>query len=307
MAMTPPWEADRPLTLDIARAAVSGRFPRIASASLEYLASGWEFDVYRTADGWVFRFPRRGAGADLFDAESRVHKLVAPFLPSHVALPRVELLGEPGFGFPYRFAGHRFIPGAAADALDADLRPVLAREIGELLGAIHAIPETEARAAGIAEFRMDDGRQAWVDRCLRTLSTIRIEDDAISQAVTWILQESPLVRRFQGPVRFIHHDLSPRHLLVDPNTARLNGVLDWTDSTLGDSARDFVFLVAWRGWAFVEQVMTYYPLAMEPSFRARVERSARVLSLLWFAEAYERHMDLAMPTRSVRNAFRIEA
>ncbi|MGH7576372.1 MAG: phosphotransferase, partial [Longimicrobiales bacterium] len=88
-------------------------------------------------------------------------------------------------------------------------------------------------------------------------------------------------------VRFIHHDLGPEHLILDPDTGRLVGILDWTDAILGDPARDFVFLVTWRGWSLVEQVLNSYPLAVDATFRDRLRRSARVLSVLWLAEAYE--------------------
>lgn len=37
----------------------------IDTSELTYLGSGWEFDVFLTADGWVFRFLRREAGAAL--------------------------------------------------------------------------------------------------------------------------------------------------------------------------------------------------------------------------------------------------
>jgi hypothetical protein len=81
-----------------------------------------------TSDGWVFRFPRRAECADLFEPEKRLHDLVAGVLPPRIAVPKVEFVAEPGLDFPYRFAGHRFIAGVAADKGDADLLPTLARE-----------------------------------------------------------------------------------------------------------------------------------------------------------------------------------
>jgi aminoglycoside phosphotransferase (APT) family kinase protein len=69
--------------------------------------------------------------------------------------------------------------------------------------------------------------------------------------------------RYEGPLRFIHHDLSPERLVVDSKTGRLAGILDWTDSILGDSARDFVFLVTWRGWDFTEEVLHSYRLPLD--------------------------------------------
>ena len=110
-----PWEPDRALTSAAARASVESQFPQVDTRRFDHLGSGWEFDVYLSEDGWVFRFPRRAEYATLFERESRVHELVAPALAPSVAVPRVELWGEPGPGSPYPFAGHRMVPGVPAD------------------------------------------------------------------------------------------------------------------------------------------------------------------------------------------------
>ena len=53
------WETDRHLNDELARKLIEFRFPHIETREVEYLGSGWEFDAYRTADDYVFRFPRR--------------------------------------------------------------------------------------------------------------------------------------------------------------------------------------------------------------------------------------------------------
>ena len=66
---TLPWHPDRTLTAEGARAAIATCFPEVDSRTATHLATGWEFDVYLTPDGWVFRFPRRGWIADVFESE----------------------------------------------------------------------------------------------------------------------------------------------------------------------------------------------------------------------------------------------
>ena len=210
-----PWEADRPLMIDAAAAAIRASFPTISSEGLKHLGSGWEFDAFVTTDGWVFRFPRRADCANRFDSERRVHDLVSTVLPTTVAVPRVELVGQPSPGFPYRFAGHRF----------------------------------------------------------------------------------------DGKLRVIHQHLSPEHVVVDAATGHVAGILDWTDTILGDSARDFVFLVTWRGWEFAEDVLRRYPHAVDRDFRERLRFMARLLSVMWLAMAHAQHGNVAMHIEWVRNAF----
>jgi aminoglycoside phosphotransferase (APT) family kinase protein len=303
---SPPWAPDRPLTRETASEVIRACFPTIAARGLEHLGSGWEFDAYLTADRWVFRFPRRAHCADLFEPEARVHRLVSQVLPPRVAVPRVELVGGPAPGFPYRFAGHRMIRGVAADAVAPDLLPTLAREIGAALGAIHSIPEAEARAAGVRETEEDDvGRKEWLERGFEAASELRGLDPAVDRALGGVRRVSPPLARFEGPLRLIHQDLEPDHLIVDPATGRLAGILDWTDAAVGDPARDFVFLVTWRGWRFAEEVLRSYPHAVDHGFRERLRVMARLLSIMWLALAHEQRSGVAKHVEWVRNAFAI--
>jgi aminoglycoside phosphotransferase (APT) family kinase protein len=302
--MMNPWDPDRSLTMDTASRAINSRFPTIDTQDLAHLGSGWEFDAWLTKDGWVFRFPRRAGLEDLIESERRVHKLLRSFLPPGVSIPRVERVGQPSADFPYRFPAHRFIPGVPVDEVDAAFLPSLARQIGSVLGAIHAIPEAEARSAGVVEMDVDDeGRREWVEQRMDALSALGGIDPIVDGAVQWVRQVSLPVVRCEGPLTFIHHDLSPEHLLVDPATGQLTGILDWTDAILGDAARDFVFLVAWRGWAYMEEVLRNYPLSVDPGFRDRLRFISRFLSVLWLGLARERNTEVAKLTGWVHNAF----
>jgi aminoglycoside 2''-phosphotransferase len=299
-----PWEADRPLTLEIARHALQTCFPEIDSSELRHLGSGWEFDAFLTGDGWVFRFPRRAHCADLFTIEQPVHLLLARNLPPGVALPTVELIGRPPTGFPYRIAGHRYIPGVPADRIGPGLDPIATRDIGIALGAVHGIPEAAALAAGVGGMDVDEaGVVAWVERGLRLAFQLRGLDPVVDGALAWAMQIDLKLARYAGQPRLIHQDLSPDHLIVDPHTGRLTGIIDWTDATLDDPARDFVGLVTSRGWGFAERVLRSYPHRLDLAFRERLEFKARLLSLIWLGEAREQGADVPKLTEWVRNAF----
>lgn len=302
--MTSPWGTDRELTTEIAAAAIRDRFPRVDARSLNYVGSGWEFDAFLTRDGWLFRFPRRAEAARLFASERLVHELVAPILPPEVRIPRVELCGAPAAGFPYPFAGHRFIAGVPADQLPEGLGPTFAQDLGAALGAIHSIPESAARAAGVGEMEVDDEEsQLWLERGVEIAFRLRTLDDAVDRALLWMSRVAFPLPSYAGPRRVIHHDLSREHVLVDPVTGRLKGIIDWTDAILGDPARDFVFLVTWRGWDFAEEVLRSYPMAIDDGFRDRLKVLARLLSTMWLAHASEQGLALDEHIRGVRNAF----
>jgi aminoglycoside phosphotransferase (APT) family kinase protein len=304
MSMDSPWNTDRSLTLDDARIAITTRFPSVDARALVHLGSGWEFDAYLTSDAWVFRFPRRAWAADLFEPERRVHALVAPALAPRIAVPVVELFGEPSAAFPYPFAGHRFIHGSPSDSVDPGLTPIVARQIGAALGLIHSIPEADARAAGILPPDIDErGGQEWLARGREQAARLRGLDPTIDSAVAWLERISLPLAPYDGPARFIHQDVSPEHLLVDPRTGELTGILDWTDATLGDAARDFVSLVTSGGWDFAEEALRSYGPGPDRAFRKRLRVMSQLLSILWLGEAHARGADVPKHVAWVRNAF----
>lgn len=299
-----PWERDHALTHETAAGIIAACFPSIDSSELQPIGSGWEFDAFLTSDGWVFRFPRRAESATLFESERRVLELVAPALPAHVAVPRTERKGPPTLGFPYPIAGHRFIPGIPVDAVPTQFLPSIAREIAAVLGAIHSIPEHRARAEGILEMDVnEEGRHEWGKRGIAAAERLHGLDPVVDQALRWLSEEALLPMVPGGPLCLIHHDLSPEHILVNPTTGALSGVLDWTDAILGDAARDLVFLATWQGWPFVELVLRNYPRTVDGEFPQRLRSMARSLSLMWLAFAHEQGSDLTSHIQAVRNVF----
>lgn len=300
MSLDRPWEPDRALTIRAAQAVIGSQFPHIDVSSLEPLGRGWEFDVYLTADGWVLRFPRRAEYATIFDRERSVLELVAPRLEP-VSLPRVELVGVPGPDFPYPFAGHRLIAGVRADHPDSTPAPSLGTELGRALTAIHSVPREEARARGVEPD--EEGSREWFHEALEARGSLRGLEPSIDRALGWLESVATVPGPYEGPVRFIHNDLCPDHLLIDPESGSLVGIIDWTDAALGDPALDFVVFVTWRSREFLRQVLAGYGLVVDRNFRQRLSFLARVLSLVWLEESRQQGTDVAKHIRWVENAF----
>ena len=303
--MTNPWDPDRKLSLELARSVIRAAFPSLNTDSLTFLGSGWEFDAFLTIDGWVVRFPRREEMAGLFDKDQRIHPLVAQYLPLSVAVPHIELSGRPADGFPYPVAAHRFIPGIPVDELDERFLTSLAPQIGAALTAIHAVPEDAARQAGVVEDEVDGvSAREWLKSGLASLSRLQRVDPVVRNAIDWVQQASIPTASFDGPLRFIHQDLSPEHVLANPETGQLTGIIDWTDCILGDAVRDFVFLVGWRGWSFTEDVLRHYGHPLDSGFRNRLDFMARLLTPIWLGLALERGTEVEKMRSWLHNAYR---
>lgn len=300
----PPWETDRELTVELARAAIRAAFPDVDVSLLRHLGSGWEFDVFLTADGWAFRFPRRSDVQHLLGREAPILDLVAAHLAPDIAVPRIERRAPPSTSFPYAFAGYRFIEGVPADSLPDELLPTFARSIGRTLGRVHSIPIEAAAAAGVAELdRSEEGRRAWFERGLAHVEELRGVDPVVDRALLWVRGIEDPLRRLDAPLRLIHHDLSPEHVLTDPRGGHVVGIIDWTDAILGDPARDFVTLTSFGGWELLYQALESYGPGVDAGFIGRLRFMVKLLTVMWLAEAHAKGEDTRKHRIWVGNAF----
>jgi aminoglycoside phosphotransferase (APT) family kinase protein len=299
---TRPWDADRPLTKADVRATLRAQFPDITVDPLTHLGSGWEFDVFTTGDDWVFRFPRRSSVASWIARESAVLALVRTALEPDFVVPKVELEGAGGPWFPYSFVGHRRVPGVEADAPEASAHSSsMMLDLADFLGRLHAIDPHEARVAGL-EIEPDE-MGAWLSEVLELEPSLRRIDPRLESPLRWLLGPPAVPPPYRGAPRVLHNDLCPDHLLVDPGSGRLVGVIDWTDTAMGDPVLDFVVFAPWRGWRFTQGVLAHYPIPLDEGALERLDFLSKVLSLEWLHDAVERGGDLDKHLRWVANAF----
>jgi aminoglycoside phosphotransferase (APT) family kinase protein len=289
------------MTTGLARAILERRFPDVRLDGLRHLGSGWEFDAYLSPGGWVFRLPRRPEGARELAREPPVLDLVRPVLAPDVAVPRPELFAHPGPDFPYPVVGHRLVEGVGADHPDVPEHPALPAQLGATLGRLHAVSTDRARDAGVD---VDpDGVRAWDREMREVLDELRGTSPVADAALNRLPDEEEVPADYAGPLRFIHNDLCPDHVLVRRDTGELSGLIDWTDAALADPALDFVFPVTWRGWGFTEDLLASYGPTLDGGFVPRLRHLARVLSLVWLHEALERGVDERKHLGWVENAF----
>ena len=83
----------------------------------------------------------------------------------------------------------------------------------------------------------------------------------------------------------IHNDICPDHLIVDPHSGRLTGIIDFSDTTVADPVLDMVGLIGLGGYEFIAEVLSSYDLELGEDFADRLIWLARTLTLAWLAEA----------------------
>jgi aminoglycoside phosphotransferase (APT) family kinase protein/uncharacterized OsmC-like protein len=225
--------AEVEISAGLVRRLLAGQHPDLARLPVEFLANGWDNELYRVGDRLIARLPRRALGAQIIRNEQRWLPSLASRLP--LPIPSPERTGVPACGYPYSWSVVPYLPGVpAAEASPFDPAGAAAA-VGGFLGALHvpAPPDAPAnpfRGVPLAE------RAASV---AANLALIRGQVDENTVLRGW--DAALAAPGYDGPPVWLHGDLHPSNILV--NDGQVSGVIDFGDITAGDPASDLS--VAW--------------------------------------------------------------
>ena len=251
--------------------------PEIDRHSLVPIDEGWssfvlEATTIHADQVLIFRFPRRPEITKSLEMEIALLPYLARALP--VSLPQFEVIVRQEGGQP-AFVGYPKIPGLPLNrilAVDPGSRPVIARQIGAILTALHrtTLPWTVHRL--LPRRTTLDWKRQYLDLYQNVRQKIYPLLDTPSQDAASALWEGFLRRRdhFRFEMALIHSDLGAEHILCEPAGARVTGILDWEDACTGDPALDFVGLFQAGGEDFVRLVLAAYPGDLGVNFWARL-------------------------------------
>jgi aminoglycoside phosphotransferase (APT) family kinase protein len=225
--------AEVEVSADLVRRLLADQHPDLARLPVEFLANGWDNELYRVGDGLVARLPRRALGAQIISNEQRWLPALAPRLPLPIPCP--ERTGAPGCGYPYSWSVVPYLPGVpAAQASSFDLAAAAAA-VGGFLGALHVPAPADAPANPFRGVPLAERASTFAANL--ALIGSQVDRDAVLRA--WV---APLTAPgYDGPPVWLHGDLHPANILV--NDGQVSGVIDFGDITAGDPASDLS--VAW--------------------------------------------------------------
>jgi aminoglycoside phosphotransferase (APT) family kinase protein len=257
---------------------------------------GWDHVAWRVerSDGaWIVKQVKEGPAAERAASVAR-EAAVMRFVAQRLGEGWVA--ADPS-AFEDRLT-YRRVPGeplveliAAGRVGEAD-RARLADELGRVIRAVGTLDPSEI---GLVVPVDDDGWDQWFDGW-----------DAYVEAVAPQLDPATLdaVRRFAGLARpprvpvdrlvFAHNDLAAEHVLVDPASLSIIGIIDWTDAAMADPAAEVGRL--WRDLGAEALPAVLGGLGVDGAERAAlVERAgwyARLLAVedLAYAVAHRPHL-----------------
>jgi aminoglycoside phosphotransferase (APT) family kinase protein len=225
----PPGEVH--VDVDLVEVLLAQQHPNLSSLPVRAAESGADNFMFRLGESFAVRMPRSAAAARLLVNEQRWLITLSDRLPLQIPVP--IRVGQPAFGFPWRWSVVPWLVGATAEVC-----PVAASEAPRLaafLRALHVAAPADAprnfeRLSPLAT------RAAAIGERMRHLERVTdMMNDRIRQA--W---SAALDAPNETPATWIHGDLHARNVLTLEGT--ITGVIDWGDMTCGDPAIDLACL-----------------------------------------------------------------
>ena len=240
-----PWKTDLKLNSEEAGLLASKAFD-LPCDCVEVLGEGWDYLNFLADEEWVLRFPKReSCDAVLVREKGILDQLSRVSLP--VAVPYFEYLGEPGEGYPWHIAAYRYIPGTPlAEIRDSVSFRNIPKSIGKFLAILHQV-STEIELTD--PWDLGDGDN-W-ERREFTESLAAYPADTRKKMEAFL--DRPYPAKPDLPHVLTHADLNAEHILVDPTTGEVTGIIDWADACTSVRTTDFVGLYYFGGRNYASQ------------------------------------------------------
>jgi aminoglycoside 2''-phosphotransferase len=248
-------------------------FPTLQVDHCTCLGEGWDSVALLVNGQDVFRLAKRPDAAVRQAREAALLPLLEARLP--VPIPRYTATWHDPAWPGLRIVGYRLLPGnplmasiprrsSHANQPGSSLTATQvqqAEELGAFLRALHAVPVEVARRHGAMGSDDAAGRR---EAYRSFFATIRAE-----MAPLFTAQEQAAILAFWSRYleddtcfafipTLVHRDLITEHVLWNPTTGSLTGVIDWGDAGIDDPAVDFAGLRRQLGEAFARQMLAAY-------------------------------------------------
>jgi aminoglycoside phosphotransferase (APT) family kinase protein len=225
----PPGEVE--VDIELVEVLLAQQHPNLATLPVRAAERGSDNFMFRLGESFAVRMPRSAAAARLLANEQRWLITLSDRLPLQIPVP--IRVGQPAFGFPWRWSVVPWLVGATAEV--APVAEQEALRLAAFMRALHVAapavaPRNFERAAALTT------RAAAVAERIRHLERTT---DAINDRIRGAWDEA-LAAPNETPPTWIHGDLHSRNVLT--HEGAITGVIDWGDMTSGDPAIDLACL-----------------------------------------------------------------
>lgn len=246
---------------------------------------------------WLFLFAKHPLASQCLDRVARVLPLLED---NPLPIPVVEYHGHLA-GLAY--VGYRRLPGDELTAerfaaLPPAQRYSLASALAAFFRHLHAFDPARAMQGGVpvreypfalreAELLQGPPEELY-RRDLEALAALPGHHAALLGSLNDALaRHLETIRASAQPLVLLHNEVSGDHVLHDPNSGRVTGIIDWNGLVVGRPARDFLYLYEEYGREFVADLLREYgrlPLADTLRELHFLHVWHTLLRLLWAAQ-----------------------
>ncbi|MDQ3405691.1 MAG: phosphotransferase [Actinomycetota bacterium] len=219
------------MTSQDVRRVLAAHLPEYRVESVERLGEGWENIAYEVNDEVIVRFTKSPDTA-VVEREGRLLATVAEIVSLAVPAPLFVSAADGCMAY-------RKVPGVPLLDLPIEARAphaaAVGAELGRMLAELHAIP-VERMACLVGQDA--DPLTRWHSDAVEEYATVGgLVPERHRAAVERYLAAPVPDERFD--LVFSHNDLGIEHVLVDPVSWAVTGVIDWSDAAIVDPAYDF--------------------------------------------------------------------
>ena len=276
----------RPLQPVLVAEIIEAQFPQLRPVEASYLGEGYDSTAFDVNGRLVFRFPKR---ADV-EAQIFIETAILPRLAERtpIPVPAFSFHGKPSPEFLRHFVGYPKLPGVEGIELNLDKSELseLAPILGEFLSVLHSFPDNDAIQCGVppyAPYALINEIRAEAASDVHVLRHVGL--DELEGRLRTLFETSVDAGEMEGVIpRLVHRDLAAEHILVDPDTKQVTGIIDWSEISISDPAIDFAGMFHWGGLEFTHAVLSHYRVPVDDGLleRARLLAAAKCIGDIVF-------------------------
>jgi aminoglycoside 2''-phosphotransferase len=233
----------------------------------------------------VVRVARHLEAAAALGRESYVLMKIAARLPLPVLRPTYYALsGCPPFTVHNEIVGE-ILTRDLWETMAAIARDQAADDLATFLRALHSLPVEIGRTCGLPKL---DATELARSLCEATANTIhRLLDPQSRRRLDEILERwsQPVPQESQYPA-LLHCDIGPGHLLYYPQNGNLTGVIDFGDLSIGEAARNFIYIYEDYGPLLLREILTRYARKDAPQVMSAIRKWYLLEAISWTVDMF---------------------
>lgn len=234
----------QPYSLEEARRIITLSTPHLSPTSINFVGHGMASCAYLVNDAYIFRLPKNSVAAASLKRESCVLPRLKSRLSTRIPEIKYRIL-EPSALSEFA-TGYELIKGTPLSqtgwqSMSNQSQATSIRELAKFLTDLHALPPTEFKDCALPE---EENRTFYAKykeyfqtEILPHLSSV--ERKAVISIFEQYLADE---RNFQYQPALVHGDMSPDHILIDPDSGKLHGIIDFGDLKITDPDWDLLYL-----------------------------------------------------------------